>query len=42
MVPMHHAEDMVGRLPNATLHRLPGVGHVSIRLHIGEILDSLV
>src|SRR2546425_367214 len=42
MVPMHHAEDMVGRLPNATRHRLPGVGHVSIQLHIGEILDSLV
>ena len=42
MVPMHHAEDMVSRLPNATLHRLPGVGHISIQAHIGEILDSLV
>ena len=41
MVPMHHAEDMAARLPNATLHRLPGVGHVSIQLHIGEILDAL-
>jgi pimeloyl-ACP methyl ester carboxylesterase len=42
MVPMHQAEDMAARLPNATLHRLPGVGHVSIQLHIGEILDALV
>jgi len=41
MVPMHHAEDMAARLPNATLHRLPGVGHVSIQLHIGEILDAV-
>lgn len=41
MVPMRHAEDMAARIPNATLHRLPGVGHVSIQLHIGEILDSL-
>jgi pimeloyl-ACP methyl ester carboxylesterase len=42
MVPMHHADDMVARLPNATLHRVPGAGHVSIQLQIGEILDSLV
>ena len=42
MVPMHHADDMVARFPNATLHRVPGAGHVSIQLQIGEILDSLV
>ena len=41
LVPLHHAEDMAVRLPNATLHRLAGVGHVSIQLHIGEIFDSL-
>jgi pimeloyl-ACP methyl ester carboxylesterase len=41
MVPMHHAEAMAARLPNATLHRLPGVGHVSIQRHIGEIFDAL-
>ena len=41
LVPMHHADDMAARLPNATLHRLAGVGHVSIQLHIGEIFDSL-
>jgi pimeloyl-ACP methyl ester carboxylesterase len=42
LVPMHHAEDMVARLPNATLHPLPGEGHVSIQMHLGEIFDSLV
>ena len=41
MVPMAHAEDMAVRLPSATLHRLPGEGHVSIQHHVGEILDSL-
>ena len=41
MVPMAHAEDFAARLPNATLHRLPGEGHVSIQHHVGDILDSL-
>jgi pimeloyl-ACP methyl ester carboxylesterase len=41
MVPMAHADDMGARLPDATLHRLAGEGHVSIQHHIGEILDSI-
>jgi pimeloyl-ACP methyl ester carboxylesterase len=42
MVPMDHAEDIVARLPDGIgrLHRLPGVGHISIQARIGEILDA--
>ncbi|MGD9528781.1 alpha/beta fold hydrolase [Pseudonocardia sp.] len=42
MVPMDHAEDIVARLPEGIgrLHRLPGVGHISIHARIGEILDA--
>jgi pimeloyl-ACP methyl ester carboxylesterase len=43
MVPMHHAEDIASRLPAGTgrLHRLPGVGHLSIQEHAAEVLDAL-
>jgi pimeloyl-ACP methyl ester carboxylesterase len=43
MVPMHHAEDIASRLPAGIgrLHRLPGVGHLSIQDHVGEVLDAL-
>lgn len=41
IVPMHQAEDMAGRLPNAHLHRMPGVGHVSIQEHAGQLLETL-
>lgn len=43
MVPMRHAETVHDLLPAgmATLHPLPGVGHVSIQNHIGTILDEL-
>ena len=42
LVPVHHAEDLVHRLPDATLHLLPHTGHVSIQHHIGTILDGLL
>lgn len=43
MVPMHHAEDILSRLPDGTgtLHRLPATGHLSIQQHIGAVLDAV-
>jgi pimeloyl-ACP methyl ester carboxylesterase len=43
MVPMHHAEDVVARLPAGVgrLHRMAGVGHLSITERAGEILDAV-
>jgi pimeloyl-ACP methyl ester carboxylesterase len=38
IVPVHHAEDLAARVPNAALHRLDGEGHLSITGRIGEIL----
>ena len=42
-VPMHHAEDFVARLPPGLgrLHRLAGVGHISITTRFGDILDAV-
>ena len=40
MVPLHHAEWMAEQLPDATMHRLAGDGHVSIQHRVGEILSS--
>ncbi len=37
-VPMHHAEDLRRRLPNAELHVLPGEGHFTIFARAGEAL----
>lgn len=39
-VPLHHAEWMATQLPNATVHRLAGEGHMSIQRHVGDILSS--
>jgi pimeloyl-ACP methyl ester carboxylesterase len=43
VVPMHHAEDVVARLPAGLgrLHRLVGEGHLSILGRVGEVLDAL-
>ena len=43
-VPMHHAEDMVARLPTGLgrLHRLRGVGHISITARFGDVLDAVL
>lgn len=43
MVPMHHAEDVLARLPEGVghLHRLPATGHLSIHHHAGAVLDAL-
>lgn len=43
MVPMHHAEDVLSRLPAGvgTLHRLPATGHLSIQQRTGDVLDAL-
>ena len=40
MVPLHHAEWMAEQMPNATVHRLEGEGHVSIQRHVKAILES--
>jgi pimeloyl-ACP methyl ester carboxylesterase len=40
MVPVGHAEDLVARLPNATLHLLDNEGHMSIQTRVGEILQA--
>jgi pimeloyl-ACP methyl ester carboxylesterase len=42
IIPMRHAEDLVAKLPRATLHRLPGEGHFSIAAQFDAILDSLL
>jgi pimeloyl-ACP methyl ester carboxylesterase len=43
MVPMHHAEDLIARLPAGVgrLHRMAGVGHLSITERVGEIFDAV-
>ncbi len=43
-VPMHHAEDIVARLPAGLgrLRRLAGVGHFSITARFGDILDAVL
>jgi pimeloyl-ACP methyl ester carboxylesterase len=42
-VPIHHAEDLMRRLPDRVrhLHVLPGTGHFSIQGRVGEILDAV-
>jgi pimeloyl-ACP methyl ester carboxylesterase len=42
VVPMHHAEDLESRLPNARLHKLEDTGHFSIQRHYGPMLDTLL
>ena len=42
VVPMHHAEDLASRLPDAELHKLGNAGHFSIQQHYGAMLDTLL
>ena len=42
VVPMHHAEDLASRLPDAELHKLGNAGHFSIQQHYGTMLDTLL
>ena len=42
VVPMHHAEDMASRLPDAMVHKLEDTGHFSIQQHYGTMLDTLL
>jgi pimeloyl-ACP methyl ester carboxylesterase len=42
VVPMHHAEDLADRLPDASLHKLEDTGHFSIQQHYGLMLDTLL
>ena len=42
VVPMHHAEDLASRVPDAKLHKLEGTGHFAIQRHYGTMLDTLV
>ena len=41
LVPIAHAEHLVATTPGSVLHRLDGVGHVSIQEHAADILASL-
>ena len=40
LVPMEHAEDLAAGVPNATLHRCPGEGHLVMVTHAEEILRA--
>lgn len=40
LVPLFHAEQLVARLPGATLQTWDGEGHLAPIAHVGEILDS--
>lgn len=42
LVPVRHAEVVAGLIPDATVHVLPGVGHVSIQRQTDKILDGIV
>ena len=42
VVPMHHAEDVASRLPDARVHKLEDTGHFSIQQHYGTMLDTLL
>jgi pimeloyl-ACP methyl ester carboxylesterase len=42
VVPVHHAEDLASRLPDAKLHKLRDTGHFSIQQHYGTMLDTLL
>jgi pimeloyl-ACP methyl ester carboxylesterase len=42
VVPVHHAEDLASRLPDAKLHTLRDTGHFSIQQHYGTMLDTLL
>jgi pimeloyl-ACP methyl ester carboxylesterase len=42
VVPMHHAENMASRLPDARVHKLEDTGHFSIQQHYGTMLDTLL
>jgi pimeloyl-ACP methyl ester carboxylesterase len=42
VVPVHHAEDLASRLPDAKLHKLRATGHFSIQQHYGTMLDTLL
>jgi pimeloyl-ACP methyl ester carboxylesterase len=42
VVPMHHAEDLASRLPDAELHKLGNAGHFSIQQHYGTMLDTML
>lgn len=41
-VPAAWGEMLARRIPNATLHRMPGEGHMLAHRHYGEIFDRLV
>lgn len=42
VVPLHHSEELVRRIPGARLSHWDGEGHLAIIEHIGEVLDALV
>jgi pimeloyl-ACP methyl ester carboxylesterase len=42
IVPLHHAHDLVARIPRARLEVVPGAGHLLVRSAAGSILDRLV
>lgn len=40
MVPLRHSQELVARLPDATLTVWAGEGHLATVTHIGEVLDT--
>jgi pimeloyl-ACP methyl ester carboxylesterase len=41
VVPLHHSDELVRRVPGATLSLWEGEGHLAIIDHVGEVLDAL-
>ena len=40
MVPLHQAQDLVARMPDATLRTVPGASHLALRVAADEIVAS--
>jgi pimeloyl-ACP methyl ester carboxylesterase len=41
LVPIEHSEELVRRIPGATLTHWDGEGHLAIVRHVGDVLDAL-
>jgi pimeloyl-ACP methyl ester carboxylesterase len=41
IVPMHHTDELIRRIPGAQLTQWEGEGHLALVDHVGEVLDAL-